>query len=461
MKFKPWPYQAYTIKHIVNNKAAGALLDMGLGKTVSTLSAIDLLINRDMEVGKVLVVAPKRVAETVWMQEAQKWDHLKHLSFSIIAGDQRSRKLALMQKADIYVIGIDNFAWLVGQYNMNFPFDMLVIDESSLFKNASSQRFKALRIIRPMICRVVILTGTPAPNGLIDLWSQLYILDRGERLGEVIQGYKDRFFVAEAIDGYRGYKYTPRPAAPPYPDGASMIYNLIGDICVSMKTEDYLDLPERIDNVISVDMGNEAKEAYKQFERDCVMELANETEITAVNASALSIKLTQFANGAVYDAEKKWHTTHDAKLDALEEIIDTAQGNPVLVFYWFKHDYERIMKRFPKARALKDGNAIDDWNAGKIQIALAHPASAGHGLNLQHGGNICVWFGLTWDLQLYQQANKRLHRQGQTKAVIVHHLVCPATMDVDIMRALRNKAAGQDELMSAIKARFNIYKIAA
>lgn len=456
MIYKPWPYQAFTTNHIIENKAAGALLDMGLGKTVSTLTAIDLLINKYMDVTKALVVAPKKVAEGVWSDEIEKWDHLKHLKISKIIGTERQRKAALMVKADIYIIGVDNFAWLVTLYNMGFPFDMLVIDESSLFKNHKSVRFTMLKKIRPLVNRVVILTGTPAPNGLCDLWAQVYILDRGERLADTIGGFRERFMTPEKVEGYQVRRYKPRPDG-----GAQMIYDRIGDICVSMKTEDYLVLPECVTNVIKVRLPPSVKEAYDKFEEEQVMALMNGEEITAINAAALGIKLTQFANGAIYDQEKKVHHLHDEKLAALAEIVDTVMGNNILCFYWFKHDIDRLMKAYPNARILKTPKDIEDWNAGKIPLAFAHPASAGHGLNLQHGGSICVWFGLTWDLQLYQQANKRLHRQGQLKTVIIHHLVATGTMDVDIMRALVRKAAGQDALMDAIKARVDKFAPAA
>lgn len=453
MIYKPWNYQKYTTDCIVENNIFGAFLDMGLGKTVSTLTGIDKLIYERMEVNKVLVVAPKKVAENVWSDEVEKWEHLHHLKVSRVMGDVRQRKLALMAKADVYLISVNNFAWLVSLYGMGFPFDMLVIDESSLFKNSKSVRFQALTQIRPLVNRVVILTGTPAPNGLIDLWTQIYILDRGKRLGELIGGYRERFFSADKVQGYRVFKYKPRPG------GAEAIYNLISDICVSMKSEDYLELPERIDNFIKIDLPAEVRQKYDNFEQELVMEVQTGEEITVMSATALSNKLTQFANGAVYDADMKYHVMHDEKLNALEEIIETAQGNPILVFYWFKHDLARLKKRFPKARELRNKKDNDDWNAGKIDILFAHPASAGHGLNLQYGGNICVWFGLTWDLQLYQQANKRLHRQGQIQNVIVHHLICRSTMDVDIMRALTNKAHGQDALMTAIKARVSKYPV--
>lgn len=452
MQYKPWPYQIFTTQHIIDNPAAGALLDMGLGKTVSTLTAIDILINRNMEVNKVLVVAPKRVTETVWYEETQKWDHLKHLRVVKVTGNETQRKMALMQKADVYLISVDNFAWLVGLYGTGFPFDMCVIDESSLFKNHKSKRFTMMKMIRPLVKRVVILTGTPAPNGLTDLWSQIYMLDRGVRLGEMITAFREKYFVPDKMQGYQVFKYRPREG------GEKMIYDAIGDICVSMKSEDHLDLPDCIYNTVKVPISAEARRQYEEFEEAQVLALDTGEDITAINAVALSIKLTQFANGAVYDANLKYHEVHSGKLDALKELHETAQGQSMLVFYWFKHDLERLCRTFPKARILKTKQDIDDWNAGKIDMAFAHPASAGHGLNLQEGGSISVWFGLTWDLQLYQQANKRLHRQGQKKTVIIHHLAVPGTMDMDILRAIEMKAMGQNALMEAVKARVDKFK---
>jgi SNF2 family DNA or RNA helicase len=455
VKYNPYPYQDYNSTHIIKNskkEGAGCLLDMGLGKTASTLKAIDLLLNYYMVMDKVLIVAPPRVAENVWIDEVNKWDDFKHLKVSLVIGDVRKRKAALMAKADIYCMSVHNVPWLLKLFNNNFPFDMLVIDESSMFKNHQALKFKALKVVRPLIKRVVILTGTPAPNGLHDLWSQIYLLDRGKRLGKNITQYRERFFVRK----HNGFGYTVRP------DASEDIYRRISDICVSMKSEDYLQLPKLVRRKCMVHMPPSIKDEYDDFEEEQVLNLSNGEEITALNAGALYNKLSQFANGAIYyDEEKNFHELHKAKLEALEDIVDTSQGNNLLVFYWFKHDLQRLKKRFPKARTLKTRQDILDWNNGKIAIALAHPASTGHGLNLQTGGSICIWYSLTWDLQLYQQANKRLHRPGQTKTVIILHLVCAGTIDELILKALKEKTTGQDALMHAVRWLQEKYDVAS
>lgn len=446
-------YQDTAVEHILDNDQAGLFLDMGLGKTVSTLTAINTLIYEELEISNVLVIAPKRVAENVWTSEIKKWAHLRHLTTSRIIGTAKQRKHALNKKADIYLIGRDNVAWLCGQFGGSMlPFDMLILDESSSFKNHKSIRFKALRKVQPSFSRVVILTGTPAPNGLMDLWSQVYLLDRGERLGKFITYYREDFF----SKGHHQFsKYKVRT------DGEERIYKKIGDICMSMKAKDYLDLPPRINNYIEVDFSPKLQKMYDEFEREQVLELLedNEGEITAMNAAALSNKLLQFANGAVYDAERKVHTFHDLKLDATEEIVEAAQGKPVLIFYTYKHDLTRIMDRLKKykPKQLKKEQDIEDWNDGKIQVMIMHPASGGHGLNLQAGGNIIVWFGQTWSLELYQQANARLDRQGQTETTVINHLVAKDTIDGDVVKAIQAKANKQDGLMAAIKSRLKRY----
>lgn len=444
-------YQWVSTYHIVDNREAGLFLEMGLGKTVSTLTAINILMYQELTVNKVLIIAPKKVAENVWSDEIANWSHVKHLTLSKVMGTPKQRKMALMRKADIYIISRDNVAWLVGLYQMGWPFDMIVVDESSSFKNHDSERFKALKTVRPLSNRVVLLTGTPAPNGLIDLWAQLYLLDRGKRLCEWITGYRERWFTLQGGDGHVGGKYKLRPEAD------KEIYARIGDICISMKSNDYLELPDRVDNIVKIELPDKVQEAYHEFERDLVMQLKDGKEVTAVNAGVLAGKLTQFANGAIYDENKVYHEIHDEKLEMLAELLEAAQGKPVLVFYWFQHDLARILKKIKGCRQLKTMTDVADWNQGKVPIMLAHPQSAGHGLNLQAGGHLIIWFGLTWSLELYQQACKRLHRQGQVNTCIIHHIVAKNTMDMRIMRAIETKAAGQDALMEAVKAMFSEY----
>jgi SNF2 family DNA or RNA helicase len=452
MKYTPYPYQQHATEHIIENPGCGLFLEMGLGKTVATLTAIDLLINDYFEVTKALVIAPKRVAEDTWTTECQKWDHLRHLRISKVLGGEIERIAALRAKADVYVINRENVAWLMAFLNGAMPFQMLVIDEASSFKSHKAVRFKALKIRRPLIKRVVLLTGTPAPNSLLDLWAPMYLVDRGQRLGEKYEGFRARYFEKNQWER----KYTIKKHES-YEQG---IYNKIGDICISMKAKDYLSLPERINRTVSVNLPAEVRKAYKDFERKAVLELSEADQITAVNAAALSTKLLQFANGAIYDENKVSHEMHSEKLDALEEIVESANGQPVLVFYWYKHDLERILKRLKEYKPieLKSSNEIKQWNEKKIQVMLAHPASAGHGLNLQAGGNTIVWFGNTWSLELYQQANARLDRQGQTQSVIIHHLITSGTIDEDVMDALAGKHAGQEALMQAVKARIEKYQ---
>ena len=454
MRYQPYAYQQHATEHIIGNPAAGLFLDMGLGKTVSTLTAIDKLMNEDLEVNKVLVIAPKRVAEDTWITEKDKWDHLRHLKLSLVLGTEKQRKQALAAKADIYVINRENVVWLVAMYSNKFPFDMVVIDELSSFKSAKAQRFKALRQVRPLMTRVVGLTGTPAPNSLIDLWPQLYLLDQGQRLGKTITSYREKYFRPVSSNGNVVYKYGLKKDTQP-----QEIYSLIGDICISMKAKDYLQLPERISRMVPVVLHDGLLKKYQEFEREQVLALVEGGEISAMNAAALNTKLLQFANGAVYDDSRNYHEIHDEKLDALEEIIENANGTPVLIFYSYRHDVERIKTKLKKyhPEELAGSDHIKQWNEGKVSVMLAHPASAGHGLNMQAGGNIIVWFGLSWSLELYQQANARLDRQGQTKPVIVHHLVAKGTMDEDVVKALESKAAGQDALMEAVKARIKKY----
>jgi SNF2 family DNA or RNA helicase len=463
MKYNPHPYQQHATEHIIANNACGLFLEMGLGKTVSTLTAIYLLIHEFLEVCKVLVIAPKRVAEDTWTAEIRKWDHLHQLTVSKVLGSERERKEALKVKADIYIINRENVAWLISYYQSAFPFDMVVIDELSSFKSAKAIRFKALRMVRPRINRVVGLTGTPAPNSLLDLWPQLYLLDMGERLGKTLTGYRDKYFNAGKRNGFIVYRYDlKKDDEKVLGEGIyeKEIYEKIGDICISMKAEDYLSLPERIERVVPVHLPEKVMKQYLEFEKKQILALEDLEDISAVNAAALTTKLLQFSNGAVYGAEGNFHEVHKEKLEVLEEIVEVANGKPVLVFYWYKHDLERIknhLKAYQPAE-LKTSVDIKNWNEGKTAVLLAHPASAGHGINLQAGGSIIVWFGQTWSLELYQQANARLHRQGQVNNVIIHRLTAQGTMDEDVLTALANKATGQKALMDAVKARIFKYK---
>jgi SNF2 family DNA or RNA helicase len=450
-------YQNVAVKHIKENNFCGLFLDMGLGKTVSTLTAIKSLIFEEFDVSKVLIVGPKRVAENVWSDEILKWGHLKSLNMGIIKGNPQERKLVLSKSYDVYTISRDNLAWLCGEYGgSKLPFDMLVIDESSSFKSSKSQRFKALKMVQPFFKRIVLLTGTPSPNGLIDLWAQIYLLDRGTRLGKTLDNYRSRFFTPGSRNGAIIYDYKINE------ENIKLIHEGIGDICMSMTAKDYLETPGRIDNYIDIKFPKELMDQYLKFEREQVMEIieAEESkEISALNAAGLSNKLLQFANGSVYDDDKNPQPIHDLKLDALEEIMENNDGKPVLVAYTYVQDLNRILKRFEKYKPvkLKDGADIKNWNAGKIRLLIMHPASGGHGLNLQSGGNIIVWFGQTWSLELYQQFNARLDRQGQKDIVIVHHLVSTGTMDSDVVKALHKKEGSQSALMEAVKYRIDKY----
>ena len=431
---------------------------MGLGKTVSTLTAIRRLIFEELEVRRVLVIAPKRVAENVWTAECEKWEHLGDLTVSRVIGSEQKRRAALAVDADIYVMGRDNTAWLCGQYGGTMlPFDMLIIDESSSFKNHRSLRFKALKAVQPSFDRVVILTGTPAPKGLIDLWSQLFLLDRGERLGQTIGGYRREYFTPGQSSGHIVYNYNIKK------NSDAQIHAAISDICISMKAEDYLELPGRVENIINIDFPPGLQKKYDDFEREQILEALESLEegeaISALSASALSIKLRQFANGAVYDENKDWHVVHDLKLDAVEEIVEEAQGNPVLIAWTFRHDMYRMRERLKKykPRELKTEQDIKDWNDGKIAVMLMHPASGGHGLNLQSGGHIIVWFGQDWNLELYQQFNARLDRQGQESVVVLNRIVSRKTLEQDVVKSLTRKDGKQEGLMQAIKARIEKY----
>lgn len=452
-------YQKVCVEHIITHPFCGVFLDMGLGKTISTLTAIEELKYDYCEIDTVLVIAPKRVAETVWEEEAKNWDHTKHLTFSKIIGTEKQRLAALKVKADVHIISRDNVAWLCSLYAARLPYDMLVIDELSSFKAHQTQRFKSLRLARPWFKRVVGLTGTPAPNGLINLWPQMYLIDRGQRLEKTITAYRSRYFRPGASNGYVVYSYNLLP------DSEKLIQEKIKDICISMRAEDYLEMPERIDNFVRVTMPDKLMDIYKKFEQENIITLANEIEqgtttVNAVNAAALSNKLLQFANGAMYDENRNVVPVHDLKLEALKEIIEAADGKPVLVAWTYQFDRDRIKSYFRNMapRELKTAQDINDWNAGKVQLMLAHPASAGHGINLQAGGNIIVWYGLTWSLELYQQFNARLYRQGQKQRTIIHHIVTSKTEDENVVKALKSKDRTQNNLMNSIKAKLEMYR---
>lgn len=447
-------YQNTAVDHIIDNSHCALFLEMGLGKTVSTLTAINMLMFEDLDIDKVLVIAPKRVAESVWDAESQKWEHLKHLKIVKIIGSVKQRKQALQERGDVYMLGRDNVSWLCAQYGGSMlPFDMLVLDELSSFKNSKSIRFKSLKGVQPSFKRVVGLTGTPAPNGLIDLWSQIYLLDRGERLGKFITRFRENFFTKS----YNGFSYDLNKGS------QDQIHSKIGDICMSMKAEDYLDLPGRITNIIELGMPGEIAEKYEKFEQEQVLALFEDQDpedgISAVNAAALSNKLLQFANGAVYDEDKVAHVVHNIKIEAIKELIEDANGRPVLIAWTYRSDMHRLMEALKKykPRELKTDQDIKDWNDKKISVMMMHPASGGHGLNLQAGGSDIIWFGQTWSLELEQQFNARLDRQGQKNVVVVSKLAMKNTIDMDVLKAQTRKAEGQNGLMEAVKSRISKY----
>lgn len=444
MKYNPHNYQSFAAEFILEHPVCCLMLDMGLGKTVVTLSALWELALDYFDIGKVLVIAPKRVATDTWPRELSKWEHLAGLTASLVVGNRQQREEALNRPAFLYIINRENVCWLVE--NHRWDFDTVVIDELSSFKSNRTERFKAMKKVRPLVHRVIGLTGTPAPNSLLDLWPEMYLLDMGQRLGRFITGYRERFFTPDKRNREIVYSYKPREGA------EDAIYSLISDICISMKAVDYLDMPERIDNRIEVEMSAKEKKIYDDFCRDMVVQIGDE-ELDAVNAGVLSGKLLQMANGAVYGDDRRVLPIHSRKLDALEDLVEAANGKPLLVAYWYKHDLARIRERFPEARCIDTSRDISDWNAGKVPLALIHPASAGHGLNLQEGGCTIVWYGLTWSLELYQQLNARLWRQGQKHTVVIHHIITKGTHDEDVMKALENKDMWQSNLIAAVRAR--------
>ena len=455
MKFVPHEYQKYCIERMINSDKLGLMLDMGLGKTIITLTAIQDLIYNRYQVRKVLIIAPKKVAEATWTDEVAKWEHLALLRTSLVLGSSSKRIKALAKNADIYIINRENVVWLVEYYKNEWPFDMVVLDEWSSFKNHQAKRFKALKWVRNKMTRVVGLTGTPTPNGLIDLWAQLYLLDQGERLEKTIGKYRERYFNPGQRNRTTIFNYEAKEGS------NESIHKKISDICISMKAEDYLELPDVIYETVPVVLDPKAKKAYNELEKKMILEL-EDTDITVASAAALSNKLQQLANGALYGENREVFEIHDCKLEMFLELIEQLNGKPALVFYNFQHDLSRIQKVLEKSdlrvRLLKTPQDQIDWNNRQIDILLAHPASAAYGLNLQAGGNHVVWFGLNWSLELYQQANKRLHRQGQAEKVIIHHLVTKDTRDEDVLAALESKGDIQEELLNSLKIRIEKVK---
>lgn len=454
MIYEPHDYQKYAINFIKENPIAAVLLDMGLGKTSITLTAINDLLFDSFDVRKVLVIAPLRVARDTWIAEVDKWDHLRHIICSVAVGTEAERKAALRKKAHIYIINRENISWLIEESGIPFDFDMVVIDELSSFKNGKAKRFKSLLKVRPLVKRIVGLTGTPAGNGLMELWAEFRVLDMGKRLGRFISNYRLNYFTPDKRNGQIIYSYKPLPYA------EDAIYRQISDITISMKATDHLKMPELVSSEYAVRLSDEEKQKYADLKQELVLSLGD-TEITAANAASLSGKLSQMANGAIYDDTGEVIQIHDRKLDALEDIIEAANGKPLLVAYWFKHDLTRISERLKKLHIpfsrLDDSNSIRRWNNGEIPVALIHPASAGHGLNLQSGGSTLVWFGLTWSLELYQQTVARLWRQGQiSETVVVQHIVTKGTIDERIMKALSQKEHTQTALINAVKADLKI-----
>jgi len=445
MKYAPHNYQKFATDFIINHPVSAVLLEMGLGKSVISLSAINELMLDYFDVSRTLVIAPLRVANSTWPDEIKKWDHLKHLNYSVVIGSEKERLDALKKPAHIYLINRENVDWLITKSGISWKFDMVVIDELSSFKSYQAKRFKSLLKVRPKIKRIVGLTGTPSSNGLMDLWAEFRLLDMGERLGRYITYYRQNFFVPDKRNQQMIFSYKPK-------DGAEKkIYSLISDITISMKSKDFLKMPECVMNEVIVTLSDKEQKLYDSLKQDMVLSL-EENEIDAINAAALSNKLLQMSNGAVYNDDKESLHIHDRKLDALEDLIEGANGKPVLVAYWFKHDLEKIKDRFD-VRKIKSAKDISDWNEGKIPVALIHPASAGHGLNLQAGGSTLIWFGLTWSLELYQQTNARLYRQGQDSTVVIHHILTKGTIDEDVMKALKAKEKIQDALIESVKAR--------
>ena len=451
MNYQPHEYQQYATDFIIKNPTAAVFLEMGLGKSVIALTAILELCLERFEISRVLVIAPLRVARDTWPTEIQKWDHLKDLTYSVAVGTANERRAALRQKTFVHIINRENVQWLIENSGIPWQYDMVVIDELSSFKSHQSKRFKSLMKARPGVRRMVGLTGTPSSNGLMDLWSEFRVLDMGKRLGRFITHYREQFFEPDRRNGMQVFSYKPRTGA------EREIYRRIGDITISMRSADYIKMPECVMNTVPVKLDSTEYEVYEEMESKMVTELDG-VEIDAVNAAALTGKLCQLANGAIYTPDGNTVFFHERKLDALEDLIEGSNGKPVLVAYWYKHDLARIQDRF-KVRELKSSKDIADWNAGKIPVAVIHPASAGHGLNLQAGGSTLIWFGLTWSLELYQQTNARLWRQGQqAETVVIHHIITRGTVDEDVMQSLSVKDRSQAALMRAVRARVEARK---
>lgn len=444
MEYIAHKYQDYAIKFIKKSKVSALLLDMGLGKTVITLTAIKELLFDSFEIARVLVIAPLRVARDTWKGEIEKWNHLDILEYSVVVGNEKERLDALNKKSDIYLINRENVDWLINKSGVPFNYDMIVIDELSSFKSHSSKRFRALMKVRPKVKRIVGLTGTPSSNGLMDLWAEFRLLDMGERLGKFIGQYRERYFKPDKRNGPIIYSYKPLPNA------ENVLYKRISDITVSMKAEDYLKMPGKINNEVFVNLSDKEREIYETLKKDLVVSIKDK-DIDAVNAAALSNKLLQMASGSVYDENKNMIHIHDRKLDALEDLIEGANGKPVLIAYWYKSDLKRIKEKFD-VKELKTSEDFRKWNNKEIKVALIHPASAGHGLNLQAGGSTLIWFSLTWSLELYEQTNARVYRQGQKETVVIYHILAKDTIDEDVIKALENKNKTQAALIDAVKA---------
>jgi len=448
MQYKPHEYQTYATEFILAHPVAAILLSMGLGKSVITLTALFDLCLDSFEIGRVLIIAPLRVARSTWPEEIRKWDHLRGLTYSVAVGSEAERKSALRQSVSLHIINRENVQWLVEQSGLPFDYDMIVVDELSSFKSYQAKRFRSLMKVRPTIKRIVGLTGTPSANGLMDLWAEFRLLDLGKRLGRFITHYRDEFFLPDKRNRQQIFTYKPKPGA------EDEIYRRITDITISMKSTDFLHMQECVMNEVIVEFSPTEQEVYARMKQDLIVQL-RDGEIDAVNAAALSGKLCQMANGAVYGEDHQAVAFHDRKLDALEDLLEAANGNPVLIAYWFRHDLDRIRNWFT-VREIQTGKDIADWNAGKIPVAVIHPASAGHGLNLQAGGSTLIWFGLTWSLELYQQTNARLWRQGQQNTVVIHHIITKGTIDEQIMKALQRKDKTQAALIDAVKANLEV-----